>query len=320
MTTIVDDEFTPEEAALFAAQGVPGLDQPVHHEEEPVIEGVATVVEPPVHTREVAAAAVAALPEPDAAAQAAAAAKTAPPPGFVPHEALHATRAQLQEAQRREQLLQTRMNAMLANQQPAEAPAMPDLETQPVEFVQALHERLEQMRAEQQQSTQYAQMDTAIDSDEQLYAARVPDYPQASEHYVQSRGSELLAMGRTPTEAQAILQQEVRDIARQAWQSGVPFAERLYTLARHRGYTPGGPTPLQQLAPKPPASGVAPAAALDAVRRAQAASRTLSGGQGGTAVALNAEAIANMTEEEFEAYLKPGSKGANARFAAITGG
>jgi len=56
-----------------------------------------------------------------------------------------------------------------------------------------------------------------------------------------------------------------------------------------------------------------------AVRAGQQASRSLSGGSGSQASTeeLNAQALLAMTDDEFEQYLKLGTKGANERFAQI---
>jgi hypothetical protein len=54
------------------------------------------------------------------------------------------------------------------------------------------------------------------------------------------------------------------------------------------------------------------------IRDGQQQSRSMSGGRGGGGVqALNAAALLEMSDEEFEEHLALGKKGANQRFAAI---
>jgi hypothetical protein len=94
----------------------------------------------------------------------------------------------------------------------------------------------------------------------------------------------------------------------------------IYRLAMARGYVPGqaqqqddGQQRQQQGQRGPSAQD-----AVRAIRNGKAQSRSLGGGGGGGgAQALNAQALLEMGDDEFEAYLALGKKGANERFAAI---
>lgn len=251
---------------------------------------------------------------------------------MVPHAALHAERLRVAELTRTSQLATARLNAILTQQSgQSQPPAMPDLQNDPAGYLQALEGRLsafEQARAEEQQ---YRQVDEALNQDERLFSQSVPDYDQASDHYVQSRARELLQF-HTPQDAQRILTAEARNIASQAWQRGMSAGAMVYQLAQARGYVPGNtaanpqrnPIPQEIATPARPGpsqgnpGGPAPQAAIAATRAAQAASRSLSGGGAGAgANELNAQAILAMSDDEFEDYLGLGTKGADARFAAI---
>ncbi len=328
------NDLTPEEEAAFTQHGV----QPAGPGSEPVVEndgdvqdqGAAvpvveanppTVVTPPEGGRPRNADGTFMSAEQIAAQQTAnpaAANDEHQQPRMVPHEALHAERQRAANAIRQSQLLQTRMNAMLTARQQQEAPQLPDINDDPAGYIQGLEARLSAFENQRREEAQTRQIDDALSQDEVLFSQSVPDYDQASDHYVQSRARELLQF-YSPDEAHKILTDEARQIANQAWQRGVSAAQMVYNLAQARGYTPGNTAANPQLAPIPARPGPTPQAQVQAINAGQAASRSLSGGGGGAAPAgqLNAEAVLNMSEEEFEQYLGIGKKGANARFAAI---
>ncbi|TXH45942.1 MAG: hypothetical protein E6Q97_30565 [Desulfurellales bacterium] len=253
----------------------------------------------------------------------------APPPGFVPHQALHQERLARQTLQAQLNTLQARTNAMLAAQAGGPQVEMPDMQTDPAGYVRALEARIEKFEETQAQTAQLRQIDNAFENDEATFKSYTPDYDDASEHYARSRSQELLAF-YTPEQAQEIMLAEARQLAQEAWQRGMNAGELVYRMAQARGYTPNsGGAPASVVdeamravantpAPTPPAAAPSPSAVVAAAQQGQAATRTLSvGGGAATATQMNAEALLSMSDEEFEAYLKLGQKGANARFAAI---
>lgn len=339
------NDLTPEEEQAFIEHGVqpsgPGM-EPTGEPNQPAPEAAPAVEAPAVTTIPVARDPAgrfaplpnAAQPDPNAPPvqatppivdQAAQPQPGAPPPGFVPHQALHEARQQLLQQRQIAQLAQTRMNALLASQQAAQQAAepMPDLATDPIGYMQAMESRIERFEQERQQEQQSRQIDSAIEQDEASFSLSFPDYNNAAQHYVQSRAQELLHF-YPPEQAQTIMMNEARQMAREAWQRGVPAAQMVYQMAQARGYQPGM-APLAPQQPFQPAAQpgfTAPTAVqqVQQVQRGQAATRTLSGGSGSAAPAtLNAEAVLAMSDEEFAEYCKLGSKGANAAFAALAG-
>lgn len=342
----IEHEFTEEELTALAGNGVvyepapaPAAEEepaPVAEEEPaPVAEqGAEGPARDPVTGQFMAKEEPASAEEQPAPAEEQPA---APPQGFVPHAALHQARMQAQQAQQQLLALQARTNAILAAQQP-QAAELPDLDEDPVGYVRGLEARLRQFEDERNENVFNSRIDNAMMQDEASFRAYTPDYDAASEHYVQSRAQELLAL-YTPQQAQSIMMQEARQMAQEAWQRGIPAAQMVYQLAHARGYQPGAapqtpptafapPAAPQQpqpaaIAPQPSPAPVnapvlTPAAVVAAAQAGQAATRTLSTGAGAPATAqLNAEALLNMSDEEFENYLRLGTKGANARFAAI---
>lgn len=248
----------------------------------------------------------------------------APPPGYVPHQALHAERVAKQQLAAQMATLQARTNALLAARQP-DVVQMPDLQQDPVAYVQTLEERVrafEEQRAEEENNRA---VENALRIEEENFRVYTPDYDAASEHYVNSRARELLAF-YPPQEAQSILMAEARQLAQEAWQRGIPAPQMVYMMAQARGYNgpqsqpaPAAQQPpaTQQSQPAPAATAPSAAAVVAAASAGQQAVRTLSGGSAAPATTLNAEALLSMSDEEFERYLKLGQRGANERFAAL---
>lgn len=332
------NDLTEEERAAFAEDGVTFTDDAPAAAEEPAPVVVEPAPAPAIITakltvpvaRDVATGKFVAPPAALAPAAASLSAvdpvtgqPTRPPEGYVPHAALHAERQQKAEIARNYQVLQTRMNAMLAQQhpQPTQA-AMPNIEDDPLGYFARMEQRIAAFEQQRIQEVQTRQIDNALDQDELTFASQVPDYPNASQHWVQSRAQELLAFN-PPDVAKDMLSKEVRVIAQEAWKRGMPASQMIYQLAQARGYTPGQAAPAAAPAPIAPVVPVArpltPQATIEAVRQGQAVSRSLSSGGAAGAVDLNAEAILNMSDEEFEAHMKLGSKHANRLFAEIGG-
>lgn len=251
----------------------------------------------------------------------------------VPIAALHEARRIQAEAQQRAQLATVRMNALLQAQRDREAQQqrpMPDLREDPEAYIQTLEQRLSEFDAARNEEIQTRELDTAIAEDERLFAAATPDYEQATNYYVQSRGRELL-LTYSPDQAQKIMGDEVRQIARTAWSRGQSTGQMLYSLAQARGYAyapqqpaarpQGGPAPLPQGGQPAPTqqrtAAPTPQAIVEAQRRGAPNSRSLSAAGGASPEELNAQALLAMSDEEFEAAIGVGTKGADTNFQKV---
>lgn len=336
----VENELTPEEQAEFAAMGATDLGQggdPIPEdqmaapaEDEPSQSGDrprdATGKFAPKPKEGEAAAPGAAPAEGDPNPNLAAAA----PQGFVPHAALHAERTERARLAQQFQMLSNRMNMMLERQTPApETP--PSMTEDPVAYLEWLQGRVDQVQNNYREQNEFRQIDMSISQDEELFKMQVPDYDQASEHYVASRAQELSHF-YPPQEVQNMLMQEVRQMAQIARQRGTSVAQLIYGSAQARGFRSGQfqeqgrqqPSPqLQNGQLAPPAPQPAPNGSqqrLAAVKTGIQATRSLGTGGAAPAAQLNAEAILGMSDEEFEASLALGTKGADDRFRALFGG
>jgi len=247
----------------------------------------------------------------------------------VPHQALHqereshkGTRAELQAA--REQLAQlqtirdrirTAQQTPAPNteyQQPAQQPGDQGGEQQqPVPGLDHLQRRLDQIeQGNRQRETR--EQEAGVDQHEARvlhntlaqaeaeFRQQTPDYGDAADHLMRSRARQLQIMGVADHEILDTIREEAADITRVAIQQGRSPAEVVYDWAQTYGYQPKG-----QQAPQQQGNAM-----LDAIARGQKQSRSLSSARGGSSVSdVNASAIANMSEDEFQAlYATPEGK------------
>lgn len=119
------------------------------------------------------------------------------------------------------------------------------------------------------------------------FAKQNPDFEQAAGHYWQSRRQELEILGLAPNQVNDILQNDFLGIAYQGMQSGQNPAEKIYELAKMRGYTP------QEADDK-----------IERLQKGQHAAKSLSSAGGRTEPSLNLEALAEMDDAEFGKLLE----------------
>jgi len=134
------------------------------------------------------------------------------------------------------------------------------------------------------------------------------DFGEAYQFLLQGRDAELQAYGvADPAERVRLISEEERGLVQRAIKDGVSPSERVYNLAKARGYAKKEPKPEPEKTTEQ----------IDTIARGQAAAKTLSSAGGSPAEVLNAEALANMSEEEFEAWM---AKTPRAQQRAIMGG
>jgi BMFP domain-containing protein YqiC len=229
-------------------------------------------------------------------------------PKTVPHAALHQEREEhklskqaLAETRANYQRLETRLNQILGmvqeKSQPTAPPEpVPDFEEDPAGYIKHKLETLEQRqtredtkRQEQNQQTQQqealANFVRSYQQQAAVYAQEKPDFTEAYQFLLKDRDAELQELGfGDPNIRVKIIHNEEIGIAEQAMREGVNPAERLYNVAKRRGYS----------APKP--QNEKP---LEAEQKAAAAAGSLSGVSGKGVGELTAESLMNMSDEEF---------------------
>lgn len=243
-------------------------------------------------------------PEPEVAAPAAEAAPEAPEeqPRQVPLAELLKERAARKEAAQETQRLREMMEAgnrrleelaalvQQRNAPPAAPP--PDINTDPVAHFQhetsALRKTVEQLANERQLEQQRQQQSMA---EQELvfrynrsgaeFAQRQADFPAAYEAYKDSVIREAVLQGLNEMQAVQHLINTEKQLAIAAFRDGASPAERIYELAKMRGY---------QAAPK-----ADPAGRMAAMQRGQTAAKSV----GGTAPGRAAGDYSGLTLEEF---------------------
>jgi hypothetical protein len=238
--------------------------------------------------------------------------------GTVPQGALHAERekrkaseererakdAELQAA--REQLAAiAKMREQIAARKPEPMPEADDPAA-----LEHLRQRLAQTEATvtrygQQIDTQAAdnaealQLQSIMAHSEQAYRAERPDYDEAIKHVVVARGQELQLFGLSPADVQNTIAAEAADIVRSAIAQGLNPAELGYRIAVSRGYRPAGEQ-------QPEGKAVDK---LAAIAKAQGGPKSLGQLSGSAPKQMNAEAVAALSSEDFEAlYSTPEGK------------
>ena len=241
---------------------------------------------------------------------------------FVPHQALHAereehkkTKAELEQIRQRQAILDDRWNTMLKASQPAEA-AKPEAPPNPEEDIfayskwqadqlKALQDKIESREQHETQTRQEIEQEQALwgewSQSAQSYATQQTDFGDAVKFLSDARDRQLQALSiANPGFAneQGRVQQintELKQIVLAAKQQGMSPAEAVYKIAQGYGYAVAQPDPAKLTLPD----------SLAKIDAAQNASRTLSAMPGRDAGdPLSAEAIANMSNTEFDAWYK----------------
>lgn len=156
-------------------------------------------------------------------------------------------------------------------------------------------------------------------SDAMAFAKTQPDFGNAYNHLIAQMHQEFEALGieDTAERNRMIAQREKEFVSEVLGRAGSPAAA-IYKLAKARGYkgaAPGGDPAPAAAAPAPkPAADPNAVAKLKAINQAKETLVSL-GGSGGSAGGdtLTMEALANMSEAEFNATAKRIGKGAMAR-------
>lgn len=181
------------------------------------------------------------------------------------------------------------------------------LEDEPTNYLKWKQEELaKQVTAIQQQAgeqaettkkqTEYQQFVSAYQAKSAEFAQKTPEFKEAYNFIVSNRDRELQILGFTdPVQRNNIISNEELGIAQQAFREGVNPAQRIYEMAKFRGFKPQTVSPPGESA-----------ANLDKEKQAAAATRSLGGVPGSTQTKVTAEVLLSMSEEEFAAATKDG--------------
>lgn len=243
-------------------------------------------------------------------------------PSTVPHDAFQAERQRRKAAEREQQALRERLARLEGVQQgqqvqqvqqkppePSGPPKIPDWNVDPQGHIDGRLQQLQHMQAQLHQDyvqrQQAAQQQRAVqelggwaNAQEQAFKADNADYDAAANFLKENRTQELLALGANELQIQAQLQQDVLQIAHFARQTGANFAQRVYAMAKHRGFGSQAP----QSAQTDP-SQTAPADQMARQTRGQQFTGLSTGGAA-PAQKVTAQTLLEMSPAAFDKFAK----------------
>lgn len=170
-------------------------------------------------------------------------------------------KAQLEQQTYQNQLLQQQIQ-MIMQQHQHQAPAkkaeetfIPDPNEDPIGYqsyqlqhlnktVLAQQQYLEQQQRSYQEHQAKAQLENAYRSSAMEFAKEAPDFMDAYKFLEQSRISEYMALGYTPHQASALLQEDEMALAAKSFKERANPAQRIYAAAKARGFNSPGESKL----------------------------------------------------------------------------
>lgn len=253
---------------------------------------------------------------------------------MVPHQALHEAREQVKMLRDQNNMLLNRMNQVLSQpipqqqpsqQQPSQLqPPNESVEDNPLAWIEYQNQVIQQMStaneqaAEIQRTEQYTQQ--LINNGHQqamMYRQTQPDYDAAYQHVVNNRVAQMRAMSLPDAQISQQIQKELNDGILYAVNAGLNPGQMMYNMALAQGYTPQQqPQPnLQQQDqnnPVPQQQQIIP--------QQQPPVRTLGQNPGNPQRgALTAEAVARMSDADFEKWFEARGDDGLARLMGLQG-
>jgi hypothetical protein len=224
-----------------------------------------------------------------------------PPAGTVPQGALHAERerrkaveADLASAKAQLEAI-AKLREQVAGRQPAALPdandpaAVEHLRTRLAEIEQGQTRVTQRIDAQQLDDAEAQQLGAVMTTSETAFREKQPDYDPAIQHLVNARAEELALYGYQPAQIQQVIADEAREIVKAAVQRGQDPAEMGYKIAVSRGYRPSGATASKRRRQRHARGHRTSKGRIQVARR----------GGGSSAAQINAEAIAQMSDDEF---------------------
>ena len=208
-------------------------------------------------------------------------ADTRPPHGYVPLAALHEARAQMKA-----------MRDEVETMRRANAPKPPDVDDDPVECLKytardiaEVKQWREQQDQQRQQYEAHNQFIGSYKASAEEFSSRTPEFKDAYKYLIGARDRELTTLGyMDPRQRHQMIVQDEAQIVALAMQDGVNPAERLFAVAKDRGF--------KKTEPKNDAQK------LDTIQRGQQAAKSLGAVSGGAEGELTLTQIAEMSEDE----------------------
>lgn len=234
------------------------------------------------------------------------------PAKTVPLAALHEERNKIREMRQRQQQMEEQLRignerlqqlAAVMQQRAQPQPEIPAFEVDPATNLHTRQQQTEAFIAQQQRAMaeqrhmqeQAQARDAAlreltrdVTQQEAEYVSQTPDYHKALDHLKTAEIQALMALGHDQQTAANVVQQNIIGMAWQLRQQGASIPDRVYALAKARGYNPQAVTAQQR---------------MQTTQRGVAASRSLGNG-GQVTQNLSLETLANLPAEDFAELVK----------------
>lgn len=160
---------------------------------------------------------------------------------------------------------------------------------------------VQQETARQRQEREVGEVIRDYQSDLNRFVQAEPTFADAFRYVMQSRSAEYAALGVPEAQIRQALQQDELQVAIQARQAGVSPAERIFQIAKARGFAPKAAESAPAAAPAAPAE--TPAQKAERVAAGQAGpGKSLSAAGGAPAGEVTFEMLAAMNEADFEKF------------------
>ena len=181
------------------------------------------------------------------------------------------------------------MSALARGDQPNEQ--QPDPLAEMRTKLDGIAETLQQRQEREAAAEAWGHVEAYANQDEAQFTAQTPDFPQATQHYIQSRLYEMKALGLDQPQAEAELQREAQELLVSCAQRRQSPSQMIYAMAQARGFSPGAPQ-MRDANPRP----------QPAQARPNAGGRSFGTGSGPAGGGLTAAQIAAMDESDYEAF------------------
>lgn len=222
-------------------------------------------------------------------------------PKVVPLAALHEEREkrkardkELMEFREKWAKAEGRLEALTAKLAPKEELVQLNPDEQPIDALKTTMKQVNDLADWQKQQNQIAQQQqheaqflNTYASAAQEFSSKQRDFRDAYNFIMQSRVAELQSLGWGQNEIAQIIANDEKGIAAKAFQDGVNPAERIYALAKTRGYAPKA-----EAKPEPKTE-------IETVAKGQKAADSLNGMPGAGVGNLSLKSIVEMDDDDF---------------------
>lgn len=206
----------------------------------------------------------------------------------VPLAALHEERQKRKELQ---QQMQQDRERILRMEQVFQRMQQPEKETDPVKQLSEKTEKLEQKLTEQERGQEYQRyiqsLVTKYQASAEAFSKEQPDFGNAYKFLISQRQEEYVAAGYTREQAKQFVEQDEIAIVDKAYKDEVNPGERIYNIAKSRGY--------QKEVPKEKEEKT-----VEQIEKGLQANKTLSNASGKTQTTMTLESLLELEGAEFD--------------------